>query len=55
MEVVDFNYDHENHENYTYIVKTMSGVLFSHSVNKDMLPHKVTYELLQRERKLEYS
>ena len=52
MEVVDFNYDHEN---YTYIVKTMSGVLFSHSVNKDMLPHKVTYELLQRERKLEYS
>ncbi|MEB6061539.1 MAG: hypothetical protein ABC378_08805 [Staphylococcus pseudoxylosus] len=50
MEIVDFSYDHEN---YTYIVKTMSGVLFSHSVHKDMPPNKVTSELLQRERHIE--
>ncbi|MBF0812810.1 hypothetical protein IR133_03690 [Staphylococcus saprophyticus] len=50
MKIVDFSY---NHENYTYIVKTMPGVVFSHSVHKDMPPNKVNSELLQRERQVE--
>lgn len=48
MEIVDFD-----HKNYTYIVKTISGDLFSDPVHKDMPPNKVTSELLQRERLLE--
>ncbi|GEQ04517.1 hypothetical protein [Staphylococcus gallinarum] len=50
MEIIEFSHDNET---YTYIVETVSGIRFSHTVHIDMPFKEVTNELLQREKEIE--